>query len=635
MNVQGRMLVTWSLRKKLYFSFGSVIALVAVLGAVVYTRLRESDRLSGEQARYQHIALDAQTLYTLLIQLRRHEKDFFLRDGDAAAETAHQRRREQAEQELQVLRTATAESRGEMAKRLSEVSSAYAKYVDAFNAAIAAFKAHGNYDSGLQLEFRNAAHELEQLASGDAPLTIALLQMRRAEKDFLLRDKPEYADKVRTSLADARKLSQKLEPAAGARFGALLDEYRAKFDAAQRAGSDLDVALKGLHDTTEQCEELLAAFVDAAIEDAAVADRALQSVQQTTELLLLIAFLLTLMIALAVARLISTQVSSSIGDLMAGTRSLGQGNLRARVDITARDELGELGVAFNQMAGSLREMATNIGGATGSMEDVVRELQATVSEQGAALQQQASSVSETVATVGELSRSADQVSEVARRVLEEADRSVQSSKRGLDAIQQSVQGMTDVREQVQNIATTILDLSERTQQIGSIIATVDDFAERSSLLALNASIEAARAGEAGKAFSVVAGEVKNLAEQSQQATEKVRSILSDIQRTTHTAVMVTEEGSKRVDRGVELVTSAGDIIATLAGAISSSADSAKQIAAAARQQNNGIEQISVAMAGIEQFSKQNVEATRQTEGTAQTLAAVSKQLRSTTAQYQV
>ena len=233
--------------------------------------------------------------------------------------------------------------------------------------------------------------------------------------------------------------------------------------------------------------------------------------------------------------------------------------------------------------------------------------------------------------MGELSRSADQVSDVARRVLEEADRSVQTSKRGLDAIQQSVLGMNDVREQVQNIATTILDLSERTQQIGSIIATVDDFAERSSLLALNASIEAARAGEAGKAFSVVAGEVKNLAEQSQQATEKVRAILSDIQRTTHTAVMVTEEGSKRVDRGVELVTSAGDIIGTLASAISSSADSAKQIAAAARQQNNGIEQISVAMAGIEQFSKQNVEATRQTEGTAQTLAAVSKQLRSTTA----
>ena len=626
-------LVNWSLRKKLYFSFGSVIAMVAVLGAVVYTRLRESDRLSSEQSRFQHVALDAQTLYTLLIQLRRHEKDFLNRDGDAAAEALHQRRREQVEQQLAMLRSRT--DAGEMQKKLSDLAAVYAKYVDAFGAAVTAYKSRGNYESGLQLEYRTAAIEMEQLATGNDPLTIAVLQIRRHEKDSLLRKKVEFAEKTREALLDARKLVTKLEPAAALRFNALLDTYRAKFDASQRTAEELAAALKILHDTTTQFEELLEGFVTIAIEDADEADRAIAGVHQTTELLLLFAFLLTLVIALAVARLISTQVSTSVSDLMTGTRNISKGDLRARVDIAARDELGELGGAFNLMAGSLREMTTNISAATGSMEDVVRELQATVSEQGAALQQQASSVSETVATVGELSRSADQVSDVARRVLEEADRSVLSSKRGLDAIQQSVQGMSDVREQVQNIATTILDLSERTQQIGSIIATVDDFAERSSLLALNASIEAARAGEAGKAFSVVAGEVKNLAEQSQQATEKVRSILSDIQRTTHTAVMVTEEGSKRVDRGVELVTSAGDIIATLAGAISSSADSAKQIAAAARQQNNGIEQISVAMAGIEQFSKQNVEATRQTEGTAQTLAAVSKQLRSTTAQYQV
>jgi len=219
--------------------------------------------------------------------------------------------------------------------------------------------------------------------------------------------------------------------------------------------------------------------------------------------------------------------------------------------------------------------------------------------------------------------------------LSAASSSMDTSKSGMAAIQQSIEGMSDVREQVQNIARTILELSEKTQQIGTIIATVDDFAEQSSLLALNASIEAARAGEDGKAFSVVATEVKNLAEQSQQATEKVRSILSDIQRTTHTAVMVTEEGSKRVDRGVELVGSAGEIISTLTRSITQSADSAKQIAAAARQQNNGIEQISVAMSGIDQFSRQNLAAIKQTETTSQTLAAVAQQLQVSAGQYQL
>jgi methyl-accepting chemotaxis protein len=624
--------VNWSLQKKLYTAFGSIIVLVAVLGAIVYSRLTQSDRLAESQSRYQHVALHAQGLYTTLIQLRRYEKDF-LREGEAKYETQHQERRRELQQRVEQLRGELTVDDSELNQKLEQFLDSYQRYEEAFTSAIAASKRRGTYDSGLQLEFRNIARELEHVAEGTPALVTTVLQMRSAEKDFLLRKADEDVNVLHGLIDTARKLVAR--DTQSARVDALLDQYRSKFDAARQAMADIERLRHELNETTDQSEERLAAFVEAALKDARAAETSMDVVHRQTEATLLIAFFCTLGIALAVARAIAGQVAGSVSELMTSTRGIGGGDLRVRVAIRARDELGELGSSFNQMVGSLRDMTSNITTATTSMEDVVRELQATVAEQSAALQQQASSVSETVATVGELSRSADQVSDVARRVLEEADRSVQNSKRGLDAIQQSVQGMNDVREQVQNIATTILDLSERTQQIGSIIATVDDFAERSSLLALNASIEAARAGEAGKAFSVVAGEVKNLAEQSQQATEKVRAILSDIQRTTHTAVMVTEEGSKRVDRGVELATGAGDIIGALANAIVSSADSAKQIAAAARQQNNGIEQISVAMAGIEQFSKQNVEATRQTETTAQTLAAVSKQLRSTTAQYQM
>ncbi len=626
--------MNWSLQKKLYIAFGSIIVLMAALGAVVYSRLQESERLAQRQSRYQHVALHSQTLYTLLMQLRRHEKDFLARGGDAKYETLHEERRQELAQRVQLLRADLAAEDSAQLERLNQFLESYHRYEKNFAAAAAAFKARGNDDSGLQLEFRTAARELEQLVGDDPALEIAILQMRRAEKDFLLRKEPEYAQKLSALVDEAKQLPNKLSATGAGRLLGLLDEYKAKFADAVQAESQLASSLQELHATTAHCEDVLAVFLGAAMHEAEGAETAMEEVQSQTNFMLGITFVIALVVALVVARTLASQVSGSVNDLMTGTRGISAGDLRVRVAIRAKDELGDLGSSFNQMVGSLHDMTSNISTASVSMEGVVRELQATVAEQSAALQQQASSVSETVATVGELSRSADQVSEVARRVLEEADRSVQTSKRGLDAIQQSVHGMNDVREQVQNIATTILDLSERTQQIGSIIATVDDFAERSSLLALNASIEAARAGEAGKAFSVVAGEVKNLAEQSQQATEKVRAILSDIQRTTHTAVMVTEEGSKRVDRGVELVSGAGEIIGSLSTAITTAADAAKQIAAAARQQNNGIEQISVAMAGIEQFSKQNVEATRQTEATAQNLAAVSKQLRSTTVQYQ-
>lgn len=631
--------MSWSLKKKLYAAFGSIIFLVAVLGAVVFLRMREADRLSTEEARYHQVALDAQHLYTLMIQARRHEKDFFARGGDVKSEQLHKDNSAEFQKVMGAIRADLSSSDDGLAKRLDGVAEGFAKYLGLFSEAVDTFRKRGQPDSGLQLEYRNAAHEIERIADDldDKTLTILVLQLRRNEKDYLNREDPKYVEEFRQHAEQAKRhvATRKDSDPNTARLLDLLGTYQTKFEAAFEATQEVNAKRSAIHDETEGNENDLSEFVKLANSHADGAEAESVAVQHTSEFMLISVFMVALIVALLVARLLSAQITQAVSALGSGARTIGSGDLRTRVEVKGGDELAELGGSFNQMVVSLRDMATNIASATGSMEQVVTELQSTVAEQAAALQQQASSVSETVATSDELARSSEQVSEVARRVLDEAGRSVETSKKGLDAIQQSITGMNDVRDQVQNIATTILDLSEKTQQIGTIIATVDDFAERSSLLALNASIEAARAGEAGKAFSVVAGEVKNLAEQSQQATEKVRGILNDIQRTTHTAVMVTEEGSKRVDRGVELVTGAGEIINTLSNAITSSADSAKQIAAAARQQSNGIEQISAAMAGIEQFSRQNVEATKQTETTTHTLAAISKQLRSTSGQYQV
>src|SRR3982074_1011373 len=108
------------------------------------------------------------------------------------------------------------------------------------------------------------------------------------------------------------------------------------------------------------------------------------------------------------------------------------------------------------------------------------------------------------------------------------------------------------------IAESMMRLSEQTQTIGQIIATVEDLAAQSNLLAVNAAIEAAKAGEHGKGFSVVAQEVKSLGEQSRQATTQVRTILSDVQKATTTAVMATEQGSKAVEAGTRQTEAAGE-----------------------------------------------------------------------------
>jgi methyl-accepting chemotaxis protein len=558
-----------------------------------------------------------------------------MRGADPKYEAAQQDQKDAFAHAYEHMLTLLGSEDRELKARLAGAKKGYEQYHEAFAEAARQFKRRGSTETGLQGEFRNLAHDIEEIAQNfdDDKLAVILLQARRAEKDFLLREDVKYKDKLNSYVDQIHSYIQGKEELV--KVAQLIESYRKKFNEAFDAHQILEAKKDELHQATTSVESAVHDLQELADEATVVIrDRSTGS-RQDTHLVMLIVFCVAIVAGLLVARLISGQLSSAVADLMAGTRRISAGDLTTKISVDSQDELGELGTSFNQMIDALRDITGNINAATSSMNEMVRELQATVSEQSAAIQQQASSVAETVATVDEMSRSSAQVSETANDVLDNASKSVQTSDSGRNAIQQSISGMHDVREQVQNIAATILELSDKTQQIGSIIATVDDFAEQSSLLALNASIEAARAGEDGKAFSVVAGEVKNLAEQSQRATEKVRAILSDIQRATHTAVMVTEEGSKRVDRGVELVGSADDIIRALAQAISESSNSAKQIASASRQQANGVEQISVAISGIDQFSRQNLEAIKQTELTAQNLASVAQQLTVSSANYQL
>jgi methyl-accepting chemotaxis protein len=189
----------------------------------------------------------------------------------------------------------------------------------------------------------------------------------------------------------------------------------------------------------------------------------------------------------------------------------------------------------------------------------------------------------------------------------------QVSLDGKKAVDATIDGMTRIRRQMDSIAESIVKLSEQSQAIGAIIAAVNDMADQSNLLAVNASIEAAKAGEQGKGFAVVTQEVRNLAEQSKQATAQVRSILNDIQKAISSAVMATEQGGKVVEIGVKQSSEAGGSIRTLSESVSASAQASMQIVAATNEQLVGMDQVAQAMESIKQASDQNVFGVRQVE----------------------
>ncbi|MGQ3685978.1 MAG: methyl-accepting chemotaxis protein [Candidatus Loosdrechtia sp.] len=248
--------------------------------------------------------------------------------------------------------------------------------------------------------------------------------------------------------------------------------------------------------------------------------------------------------------------------------------------------------------------------------------------------QVAVSTAETAAAVAEATTTAEEVKQTAQvsvqkaaYVSESAQKTVQISQGGRRSVEDAIGGMNRIGRQMESIAESIVRLDEQNQTIREIVATVDDLAEQTNLLSVNAAIEAAKAGDAGKGFAVVAQEIRNLAEQSKQATARVRDILNKIQKATSTAVIATEEGSKAVASGIKQSSNAGETIRMLAESIAEAAQAASQIVASCQQQTIGMDQVASAMENIKQASTQNAEGTKRVEVTAENLRELGYKLK--------
>ncbi len=303
------------------------------------------------------------------------------------------------------------------------------------------------------------------------------------------------------------------------------------------------------------------------------------------------------------------------------------GDLRQRLSCAEEDEMDRLGTDLNTMTENLSAMTQQITQACHNMVSTIEQVKHTVDVQSSGASEQASSINQITASLGEIEKSSTQTIEKAKSLGEAADRTREKGQMGLEAVEQSIAGMKNVKEKVQAIAQTILDLSTKTQQVGEITAVVNGLAQQSKMLALNASIEAAKAGEAGKGFAVVASEVKSLAEQSEESTSQVQKILEDIRHATEKAVMATEEGTKGVDYGTTLVEQTGEVVRSLSGVISETTVATQQIEAAVRQESIGIEQITAGMNEINQVTSAFVESVKQTTTAIHDLSSIAHNLK--------
>jgi methyl-accepting chemotaxis protein len=448
---------------------------------------------------------------------------------------------------------------------------------------------------------------------------------------------------------------------------------------------------KGLVD---QLRAVAAAFIATEEDLLRTRTEASDSASSSARLLTVAGFGLVVLLGLTIGLGLSGRLSGSARAVTRAAQALAAGDATVRAEVRSSDEIGELATAFNDMAerlaaaaqagrdssealqaavgqysafaarvaagdltveaaangsqqlrvlsenlngmarglaelsGQVREGAAQIGSGTSEILAAVSEHTATASEQSAA-------ISETSSTVQEVRAASEQAARKAKDVAEIAQASVEVSDRGTEAVEAIARAMGEIRERVGATARDILALSQQSQQIGEIVATVNDLADQSNILALNASIEAAKAGENGKGFAVVASEVRNLADQSKQATSQVRTILGDIQQATTGAVLATEQGTKVVEEGQTLALRAGEVIRSQAGTIRQAAHAAQQIAASAHEQSVGMDQVARAMKDLAESTVQFVAGARQSELAAEDLNRLAQQLTSVTERYKV
>jgi len=314
-----------------------------------------------------------------------------------------------------------------------------------------------------------------------------------------------------------------------------------------------------------------------------------------------------------------------------------EGSLDEQIKVESTDEVGQLAGAFNNMTQVIvknlqgeidksNRMVVSVKEAIQQLSTSANELMAISAQQSAGSAEQATAVQQATTTSEEIAATAKQVSENAGLVESLADNAAASSTDGQQAVSTAVEGMSQLKDQVQSIAEAMLELGDNSQKIGGIIDIIDEISDQTNLLSLNAAIEAAGAGEAGKRFSVVANEVRRLADRTADATNQVKVLIVQIQQATNSTIMLTEEGSKGVDAASTLVADISEALEKITAAVAETTSAASEIKLMTQQQTTASEQMTDTIVEVRDVAVQVATSSQETTQSISELTSLAESL---------
>ena len=313
---------------------------------------------------------------------------------------------------------------------------------------------------------------------------------------------------------------------------------------------------------------------------------------------------------------------------------LADGDLTTSATVTG-DFTGAIADAINYTIDQLRVLVSSINQTSRNVSQAAEDTQATALHLAEAAEHQAQEIAGASSAITEMAMTIDQVSSNAAESAGVADRSVALANTGSRVVQNTIGGMDMIREQIQETAKRIKRLGESSQEIGDIVSLINDIADQTNILALNAAIQASMAGEAGRGFAVVADEVQRLAERSGGATRQIEALVKTIQSDTHEAVTSMEQTTAEVVRGARLAEDAGVALEEIESVSKNLAALIQNISNAARQQASSAGHISNTMNIIQEITSQTSAGTTATAQSIGKLAAITNELRNSVAGFKL
>jgi methyl-accepting chemotaxis protein len=333
--------------------------------------------------------------------------------------------------------------------------------------------------------------------------------------------------------------------------------------------------------------------------------------------------------------LIARSITKPIQETIAAINAISSGDLTHKITYDSRDELGVMSKQFNQFTAKLRDIITSVIQSTVHVASASAEFSSTAESMATATDQLTSQAATVATATEEMAATASDIASNSGMAAEGSNQANESAMDGTRVVEMTMQVMDKIAERVKSSSKTVDELGRRSDQIGEIVGTIEDIADQTNLLALNAAIEAARAGEQGRGFAVVADEVRALAERTTRATKEIGEMIKSIQKETRNAVTEMEQGVQEVVKGSEEAFKSGQALKTILDRVGNVTVQVSQIATAAEEQSATSIEISNNIQEMTFVIQQSSVGTQQIATSSSEMARMAEELRSRVSWFKV